>query len=167
MAPEPNPIPSPEMAQYTLEQYSLREYILTNKQVLPLYYKIYRFVDGQYLLLTTSNLITDQSTTITFDEDGVYRLILSEDETFVSELVVYYLHNITNLVNRKQSFLTDALTKYQVRNCNHNQYYDYITFSILFETYIKLVSDTFMTTVSPTYKSLYKMDYLLSQLNKY
>lgn len=151
---------------HTINQYSLKQYDIINTGALPIYYKIDKYTNGEYLSLVEITEIGVAGTeTIVFDLDGVYRITLSDTLDFAVITDTYIIHNITDILHKRQTFLTNVLTNYDLSNCNHNQYYDFNAFNIVFTTYINLVQRTFITDVIP--KNLYRIETLLNYLNKY
>lgn len=161
---------------YLIDQYSLREYELTNNSVTSdIYYTIEKYQNKRYnpsdlsgvwtRIERVNKLESSDKKRIFLPNDGVFRLILSSDEDLNSIIDTYIIHNITNLLEKRQEFLTKLLTEYRVDPKHHNQYYDFISFSVLFETYNKIVKDTFTKQVEPS--NLYMIEYLLTELQKY
>lgn len=151
---------------YNFYQYSLKEYGVINTGVNIIYYKLERFHKTEYTQVGETVAVPGDSEIKFFlESDGIYKVTVANDESFEDILNSYIIHNITDLLKRRQNFLTKSLTEYNVDKCNHNHYYDFIAFNILFDTYNKLVQDTFVTSITPA--NLYKIEYLFNQLQKY
>lgn len=158
-----------------IEQKSLKEYDLTSSSGV-VNITISKYINGEFVVdntyATISNLpynednsidITETTSVIIFVEDGIYKITEPGNE--------YIINNITNLLKIRQVFLTKALNEYIVDRCNTNQYVDYCTFTLLFDSYIDLFETTFDSKFFSN-KNLnstfyYKLDYLYSQLMKY
>lgn len=150
---------------YTLNQFSLKEYSLTNNTANTLYYSLSLYKDEKYEDVDSGTVEEEDISWLHLEEDGVYRLLLSFNSEFDSLLSSYIIHNITEVLETRQQFLTKLLTEYKCKDCTHNHYYDFLSFSVLFDTYNSLVKDSFFTSVTP--KNLYKISYLLEQLKAY
>lgn len=151
---------------YKLNQYSLKEYELINDHTSDIYYVLKRFNEGNYEVIgEVLTLPVSASIKIVLPNDGIYSLSISDNIDFNDPVSIYTIHNITELLNKRQKFLTDTLIDCIVDTKNHNHYYDFTAYNILLDSYIKLVHDTFITTYTP--KNLYKIEYLFNMLQKY
>ncbi len=152
---------------YNILQYSLKEYELEATAANTVYYRVKRFENKKYIDTEVSGSVAP-SYIVKFylPSDGVYVLEISTDGDFTSIIDKYVIHNITELLKVKQSFLTDVLTKHSVNKCTHNQYYDIISFHILFDAYNKLVKETF-SNKDIVFKQLYKIEYLFRRLKEF
>lgn len=161
---------------YTIHQYSLKEYeIISNSSSDTIYYQVEKYSNlrsnphdttGVWDVITNSSPIgAGDNIRVILPNDGVYRIKVSSDSGLSTVLDVYIVHNITNLLEKKQYFLTKLLTEYRTDAKHHNQYYDFIAFSVLFESYNKIVKDSFIKT--PGVPNLYMIEYLLEQLQKF
>jgi len=154
---------------YTLKQLSLKEYVIENNlshEVLK--FKVYQYDKGK-LSEPIRDITIDPESKDGFilGADGVYVLrIYDEDEEIIFD--TYTIHNCHNAVVARQKYLTKSLTEFEVveGKCNHNQYYDYITFNLYYDTYMALVQDTY-TSASIDPDHLYKIWYIVEQLKKY
>jgi hypothetical protein len=155
-----------------LQQKSLKEFTLINGNMQPIYVSLYKYIDGEWVQGEYSNTTYNEEgmlilepnveTTIIFEGDGIYK---------ISGDAHYIVHNITDLLDIRQQFLTNALMEYKVDRCDHGSYYDYVTFCIVFDSYIALVETTFKTgyavdSIIPK-TVIYKINYLYNQLLKY
>lgn len=161
---------------YTIHQYSLKKYDITNTSISDsIYYSVKKYNNKRSNpneteeiwddINTLSPITSGANVVIELANDGVYKIVVYSDQDGSSILDTYIVHNITSLLEIRQYYLTKLLTEYRVDPKHHNQYYDFIAFSVLFETYNKLVKEYFIKT--PSVSNLYMIDYLLSELQKY
>ncbi len=161
---------------YNVLQLSLKEYkVKNNSSDYDIDILLYEFKNGEYISLTSNGLSSVEVITlepqgehiITLPRDGIYKLELRPDSEFQTQnLANIVIHNITDLLEKKQKFLTDVLLRPHPSKCDHNQYYDLISFNIIFDSYSKLVKDTFTEANIPQ-EQLYKIEYLLNRLKTF
>ncbi len=152
---------------YNILQLSLKEYNIKNNST---HLKI--FVDATEFKSGVYHQIFEEGA-IAIEPEGTYKLVLPNDGVFKldirseeEELTVAIVNNITDLLEKKQEFLTEILLRPNIDKCDHNQYYDIISFNIIFDTYNKLVKDSFTEATIPE-DQLYKIEYLLNRLKEF
>ncbi len=150
---------------YNLLQLSLKEYKLRNNSTThDIYFTLCEFDRGEYIeVIELFTLEPSSSHSIIIPKDGVYRLVIT---TQAEILATFIINNITDLLKKKQEYLTQILLRPNLDKCDHNQYYDIIAFNIIFDNYNKLVKDTYTQVIIPE-EQLYKIDYLLKRLKEY
>lgn len=150
---------------YSVLQLSLKEYEIKNtNSASSIHYKVKEFKVGEYIeIIKDTEIEAGGTITLVLPNDGVFTLdIFTDDEALAN----FTIHNITDLLSKKQHFLTQILTRPAPDRCNHNQYYDIISFSILLDSYNKLVKDSY-TQANIPFEQLYKIEYLLNRLKEY
>lgn len=123
---------------YELWQYSLSNYKLINNDTSDIHYNVYSFIYGKETEINKGVVTPDNDTMLVMPNDGIFiiRLKFTEDgDTFVT----YVVHNIMEVLKKRQQYLTNILRDAIIEDCDSHSYYDYISFNILFNTYIYLV----------------------------
>jgi hypothetical protein len=161
-----------------VEQKSLSEFTISNSWPVNVTVSLYKylnnvFVKGEYATCSTLSYnsngdyvlgVGSINNTLFFNTDGIYKFVATGD----GQTLEFVVHNIMELLKVRQEFLTKALMEYNISNCNSNNYVDYCTFVILFNNYIDMVEAKFHSNNrNITTDTLYKLDYLYSQLLKY
>lgn len=150
---------------YNIAQLSLKEYNITNNSTsLDLTLEVLQFRAGSYNSIFDDPIIIEPEATykLILPRDGLFKLYISNEE-YPSTVIV---NNITELLEKKQKFLTEILLRPNIDKCDHNQYYDLISFNIIFDTYNKLVKDSFTEETIPE-DQLYEIEYLLTRLKEF
>lgn len=151
---------------YRLEQKSLKEYTIKAND--SLIYILDKYVSyGETEQIETNELAEDEVYTLILPSDGMYVLTIEVN----GNLNKYFIHNISELLNRRQSFITDHIINH-VTSCTSRHYYDYITFNLLFDVYIRLVETTFgngytSATAIASNDVIYRINYLFELLQRY
>ncbi len=147
---------------YNILQLSLKEYkIRNNHAVHSIYFTVSKFERSEYVeVVETVELEAQGEYLLELPEDGIFKIVISTETEHIDSFII---HNIYDLLEKKQKFLTDILLRPNLDKCDHNQYYDVIAFNIIFDTYNKLVKDSFTQAAIPK-EQLYKIEYLLNRL---
>ena len=162
---------------YNVLQLSLKEYeIRNNSSIETIYITVDEFIKDEYKeVVEVVKIEPDGIYFLNLPNDGIFRLVItlragigtpSDPYTIIQTLATITIHNITDLLEKKQRYLTQVLLRPNLHKCDHNQYYDIISFSIIFDTYIKLVKDTFVQS-NVSSEQLYKIYYLFSKLKTF
>ena len=123
---------------YELNQYSLSNYLLKCTYD-SISYKVFSFINGEEKVINNGILSEGEDIMLIMPNDGIFIISLYTNPGTGTPFATYVVHNIMDILDKRQSYLTKLLKNVDLDNCNSKNYYDYISFNILFQTYIYLV----------------------------
>lgn len=152
---------------YQLKQKSLKEYTLIASTIV-VNYQLGKYEDYNQTTAVLDGIVeAGGKVDIIIPYDGVFVLDIFNEPQNINDQ--YTIHNISSLLDRRNQFLTKSLTEYSPNTCTTRHLYDYVTFNLTFDTYIKLVEsafgDGYTDTIFPS--TLYRINYLFEMLKKY
>jgi len=124
---------------YELNQYSLSQYEIKCTDDNGIAYKVFSFINGEESEIINGTLANNEDVMLGMPNDGIFIIRLYTNPNNGTPFVTYVVHNIMGILDKRQSYLTTLLKTVNLDNCNSKSYYDYVSFNILFQTYIYLV----------------------------
>ena len=161
---------------YELQQYSLSNYKLINNDNQSLSYRVYKFEYGEETEIMNGDVASGNNVMLEMPNDGIFIIRIYQTLNHVTPFVTYVVHNIMDILGKRQSYLTTLLKDADLDNCQSKTYYDYISFNTLFQTYIYLVeklmigkteNDNINIVPSAIPDNLYKVEDIYNKLMEY
>jgi hypothetical protein len=151
---------------HSISIYSLKEYLIKNLlDINSIYYILYIYENEKFKEYNRERINPLEEKRVFLPKDGIFKISVYQTEDYIEPIANYILHNLTNILKIRQKFLTDLLVHHKCSPCNHNNYYNYISFNLLLDTYNLIIKNKFLSEVIPD--NLYKLEYIFSKLKEY